>query len=496
MPAEQIEAERVRPLLIVISDSPDLPARIRSHDREVRRWSPGPVDDAGAGVRAFTGDPTDADTWAWTRDAHGVTAVIDLADSGRVRGALGALRTVRPDAAVLILSDQVRDLDHAGDGTLARGGDIRDVLRLDIDDELQRLEAERRTWCLRTFAGETDVVPIMVHADPDPDALSSALGVRMLLGRNAESMPIVTVDPMTRRENRRMADLLNIRVTRITMDELRRFDRVIVVDTQPRDVQEDGQPRVAVIDHHPPEHGTWQADFADIRPAYGATATMLTEYLRALDEKRISGRLATALLYGIRSDTKALSRGVSPADVEAYAFLQRLADLQLVRRFERPSYSAESARRFGRALADVECRDELCVSWLGQLEPDESHMLPDFADFCLGIENVTWVAAAALLEGSFVITLRHAGSSNGIGAGDVARALAGEGGNGGGHAEMARVRLEPEAATAVLGAEPGEGTPAALIELMRSVLGDLAGDASRPASRPARRASDPAAANP
>lgn len=490
MPGRQEEATG-RPTLVVVSESPQLTARIRSRRRTVRRWLPGRGEPGRDGD--FAGDLARVETWEWAREADVVTAVIDLEDPQQARAALVALRTVRPDAAVLLLSSELSDLDHAGDGTLARSGDIRDVLRLDIDDELQRLEAERRVWCLRQFAGGAGTIPILVHPDPDPDAVSSALAVRMLLGGDAERTPIVCVEPMTRRENRRMAELLNIRVTRVTEEELRRFDRVITVDTQPRGLQQDGVPRLAVIDHHPPDPDSYQAEFLDIRPNYGATATMMTEYLRALDEKRIGHKLATALLFGIKTDTDSLMRGVTPADVTAYAFLQEHADLNLVRRFERPSYAPELARCFGRALADMACTDGLCTAWLGELDDDEAHMLPDFADFCLGVENVTWVAVAAVLDSQYVITLRHAGSTPG--AGDVARAIARQAGSGGGHATMARVTMTIDEAEEALGLVRSQEVTAVLGELVRGVLDDLR-EASRPASRQARPASGPAAVSP
>jgi nanoRNase/pAp phosphatase (c-di-AMP/oligoRNAs hydrolase) len=485
-------AEQHRPLLIVLSDSAELPDRIRSRNRDVWRWSAEPPARQGQAVRVFGGEPTDPATWQWTQDAHGVTAIVDIGPSDRARRAIEALRSVRSDAAVLVLSDDMRDLDHFGDGTLARGGDLRDVLRLDIDDELQRLEAERRSFCLRQFAEGAAVVPILVHPDPDPDALSSALAVRMLLGGEAGRTPIVALDRMTHRENRRMADLLGIRVTRITLDEIRAFDRVITVDTQPRQLQHEGRPRVAVVDHHPLESDSYDADFLDVRPEYGATATMLTEYMRALGDTRVGVKLATALLYGIKTDTNSLTRGVSPADVAAYAFLQERADLQLVRRFEKPSYTPEAARCFGRALAGLQCDHELCVSWLGELGSDESHMLPEVADFCLGIENVTWVAIAAVLEDRFVITLRHSGTEPG--AGELARRLAARGGSGGGHTEMARVTMDLNEAEAVLERQGEEEVATALTRVVRSALDEL--DANRRASRPARPASDPAAASP
>jgi nanoRNase/pAp phosphatase (c-di-AMP/oligoRNAs hydrolase) len=482
-----------RPLLIVISDSSTLPAGLRSRHRAIRVWSAEGVDSNSADT--FGGDPAIGETYAWTREAPGVTALIDMDTPDRARSALSALRSVRPDAAVLLLSADMADVDGPGDGTLARAGELRDVLRIDLDDELQRLEAERRAHCLREFGAGDEVVPILIHDDPDPDAVSSAMAVVALLGGRPERTPIVTLDSITRPENRRMADLLHVRVTRVTLDELRRFDRVITVDTQPRDLQVDGRPRVAVIDHHPPEDN-YDAEFVDIREEYGATASMMTEYLRSVDEKRIRESLATALLYGIRTDTDSLTRGVTPADVAAYAFLQGRADLQLVRRIQRPSYNPDLVRTYGRTLADLEYDDELCAAWLGALDAEHSHVMADLADFCLAIENVTWVVAAALLEDELVLTLRHAG--RGAGAGAAARAIAARGGEGGGHATMARVVVPADRISTVLGIEAeGEAGSAdvvlAVARLVREAIDE--GDASRPASRPARQESVPAESN-
>jgi nanoRNase/pAp phosphatase (c-di-AMP/oligoRNAs hydrolase) len=274
-----------------------------------------------------------------------------------------------------------------------------------------------------------------------------------------------------------MAELLHIRVTRVTLDELRRFERVITVDTQPRDLQQEGRPRLAVIDHHPRET-SYSAEFSDVRDEYGATATMMTEYLRAASDRRMSGALATALLYGIRTDTDSLMRGVTPADVEAYAFLQAQADLQLVRRIERPSFAPDTAVAFGRALMEMDAEDELCAVYLGELSQDEAHVLADLADFCLNLENTTWVVAGAEIDGNLILTLRHTGHEPG--AGEIARAIARMGGEGGGHATMARVVLPREKAGELLSPAGGEGVGSAIRRLVRNVLDEVKGVASRP----------------
>jgi nanoRNase/pAp phosphatase (c-di-AMP/oligoRNAs hydrolase) len=468
-----------RPLLLLVCEPGSLAASVRSGDRDVRTWAP---DDAAASADSFGGDPTDPAAFEWTRAARGVTAIFDLQPAERARQALTALRRVRPDAAVLLLSGDVAELDQPRDGTLARHGRLRDVLRLDLDEELDRLEAERRAYCLREFARGDAVVPILIHPDPDPDAMSAALAVATLLGGKPDRTPIVTTEDMTRPENVRMAELLRLRVTRVTKAELRRFDRLITVDTQPRDLQLDGRPRLAVIDHHPPEQG-YTAEFADIRPWYGATATMLTEYLRAVDPDAVYPGLATALLYGIKTDTDSLIRAVSPADVAAYAFLQERADLRLVRRFERPSYALDSVRLFGRTLAGAECHGDLCVAWVGDLDEDDGHVLADLADFCLGIENVTWAAVAAVVDGELVVTLRHAGG--GPGAGGLARALANGGGSGGGHSSMGRAVLSEDRARAVL---HGDQPLGALQRMLRDAMTTADDAASRPESPRARPA--------
>lgn len=468
---------RERPLLIVVTESSVLHTDLRSSSREVWRWR------GNDSQNSFDGDPSVPATFEWVRTAPALTAVIDLVPAGRSRAALDALRAVRPDAAVMLLSSDMADADGQSDGTVARGGRLRDVLRVDVEEELERLEAERRSFCLREFAAGDDVVPILIHSDPDPDAVSSALAVVNLLGRSPQDTPIVTLDETTRPENRRMAELLHISVTQITRDELMRFERVITVDTQPVGLQTDGRPRFAVIDHHPVEAG-YTADVADIRPHYGATATMMTEYLRAVDDNLINTALATALLFGIRTDTDILMRGVSAADVAAYAWLQGRADAQLVRRFERPSYGRETARSFGNALANAEQDDELIVVYLGKLEDEEAHVLADLADFCLTIENITWVVAAAELDGRLVLTIRHTGA--GTGAGALARSIAGMGGDGGGHATMARAVLPLDAAGELLG---GDADAPAVLRLVRRVM-DQKDDGS--ASRRGLRQAHPA----
>jgi nanoRNase/pAp phosphatase (c-di-AMP/oligoRNAs hydrolase) len=228
-----------------------------------------------------------------------------------------------------------------------------------------------------------------------------------------------------------------MRVTVVTEDEIKKLDRMIAVDHQPmylKDVAE----KVAVIDHHPVDASvTWAV--SDMRPTYGATATIITEYIVADDERRADDKLSTGLLLGIKTDTDSLARGVGPADVKAYAFLTTRADMILLRKLERPSYAVDSARAYGEALSKMGIEGDVAVAFLGTIAEEDTHILVDVADFCISLEEITWSAAAAVVDQQIVLTLRHLGGKTG--AGDLAKKLVAEEGSGGGHATMARARL-------------------------------------------------------
>jgi nanoRNase/pAp phosphatase (c-di-AMP/oligoRNAs hydrolase) len=425
----------------LIDEADEIVANVRSGDRRVLRWSP-----TGEGEACFTGDLGSVETYRCADDSHAVTAVIDIEDGARAEAALRALRTVRPDAAVLVLSQAV---DHApGDGTLTRAGTLRDVLRLDLEEELRRLEAERRAYCLRRFIADEPVVPIMIHPDPDPDAISSALAVRVVLDGNGATMPIVSLGTIRRPENRGMADLLGLDVAQISREEVRDFRKLICVDMQPVDLIGPGN-AVAVIDHHPAEPG-YTAQFLDVRSDYGAAASMMTEYLRATGADLLDELLATALLHGIKTDTDSLARGVSPADVEAYAFLQEHADLDLLRRIERPELSIPAVHRIGCALSEVCAVDGVVHAHAGELPSDWAHLPAELADFCIGVENAAFAVVTALVDDKLVFTVRYSGKDE-EGAGALARGIAAAGGKGGGHATMARAALPRERAEELIG---------------------------------------------
>lgn len=286
---------------------------------------------------------------------------------------------------------------------------------------------------LRALVSETDRIAIVLQDDPDPDAMSSAIALRALLGRNKQTTPIFAFKPVTRPENRTMTHLLEIEVAPADTEGLRGYDKIAMVDVEPPYFG-DRLPRAdIVIDHHP-GYPSGNAPFEDVRVGYGATATIMTEYLVTAEE-RISERLATALVYGIRSDTLALSRRVTENDVHAFLHLYPLANYNLLRQIDRPELPVSFARILSRAMGRLQVRDGLIALHLGIVERDD--LIVQMADFCLQFEGVEWVAAAGKLGSNLVVSVRNHGGGRGN-AGEMVKRIFGDIGSAGGHRNMAK----------------------------------------------------------
>ena len=474
-----------QPALLIVSDRSFVWRDYAASNRRVQRWIGERSADKPEPERGnFTGDPTEPATYRGCTDERHLCAVFDIRDPERARAAINALRQVRPDAAVIVITAHGEvEPPHI---PLARHLEWTDALRVDLEQELAQLEVQRCVHMLREFARDVEYLPILVHPDPDPDALASALAVRALLRREPDNTPIVTLGEMTRPENRRMAELLGMRVTVVTEAELKNLGSLIAVDHQPTTFADVATECIAVIDHHPIEqHLNYR--YEDLRPTYGATASILTEYIRVDDEQRMDEPLATALLFGIKTDTDSLERGVSPADVHAYAYLLARADMPLLRKLERPSYKPESARAYGQALASLAIDGELAVAFLGALPEDDTHILVEVAEFCMALEEITWSVAAGKVGEQIVFAVRNLGG-NESGAGDLARVLAGEEGGGGGHATMARARVPLDGEWKQLANATIEDGTRELLERVPAKLQSL--HANPQSSPPARQARD------
>ena len=355
-------------------------------------------------------------------------------DLAFVRAALLAVRAAAPEAPILLLSDRVDDGELPSDRCLLRAG-LRSLIRDDIEVEFAQLDNLRRVVELRALMEPREKIGILLQPDPDPDGIACAYALRALLGRKRPTAPLISFGEVTRPENRAMVAALGIDVRTITPDEFVEFDALALLDVQPSVFGDDPPARLRsvdlVIDHHPERPG-YDAVIKDIRPSYGATSTILTEYVRA-SQIELGPRLATALVYGIKSDTQLLGRETSSHDIAAFAYLHACHSPALLRRIERPALPSAGLRALGRALAQSHVEDGIHLLVLGRVRED---VIPQVADMGLQAEGAEWAIAAGVVGSDLVFSVRNVGYVRA--AGDVVRAVVEGLGVGGGHRSMAK----------------------------------------------------------
>ena len=286
---------------------------------------------------------------------------------------------------------------------------------------------------IRSLFASGKKIHILLQHDPDPDAIGSALALRELLGRNRATTPIVTFGTITRPENLAMVRLLDIQIEQISYEDLHKDGaRLALVDVQPPYFEKPLGRVDLVVDHHP-KRIAFNARFADLRSNYGATSTIFTEYLRAAGMEP-SQRLATALVYGIKTDTLFLERGSNLADLSAFNFLYPIANKAMISRIERPALPREDLEAMGRALSRLQVENGVAVIHLGEINRED--VIPQLAEFCLQIEGVDWSVVSGLVKDRVVISVRNVGYVKS--AGEIMKKLYDDIGSAGGHRAMAK----------------------------------------------------------
>jgi nanoRNase/pAp phosphatase (c-di-AMP/oligoRNAs hydrolase) len=291
-------------------------------------------------------------------------------------------------------------------------------------EKLRRLQSQ--------FSGD-DQVLILINADPD--AIASAMALKRLLWRKVAGVTVANTNIITRPDNLAMIRLLGVSLVFIDDLDLGRFSRLALVDSQPNhNPAFSGLTFQVIIDHHP-DTGI-KAPFVDIRPRYGATATMMTEYLRAAKIKP-STKLATGLYYAIKTDTDDFRRQAALEDVRAFQYLFRHANIHMARKIEQSDLKVEFLKYFKRAFNQMRIRKGRVFVHLGPVANPDICVL--VADFFMRVASIGWSIVSGTCDQKLIVVFRNDGIRKN--AGNVAKKSFGAIGSAGGHKGMARAEL-------------------------------------------------------
>lgn len=312
---------------------------------------------------------------------------------------------------------------------------------------------------------------ITMQDTPDPDSLAGAVALRRLARSLANlQCSIACGGTVGRGENRALVKYLSLNLRGYDEIDYSKYDLVAMVDTQPgtgnNSLPEAVVPDI-VIDHHPIRRPTRAVTFTDIRSSYGATATILVEYLI---EAGITPDtpLATALLYGIRSDTQDLGREASRHDIEAIEFLYPFANKRMLGIIQRGKVPRVYYQMLADALRNARVQGPAVITELGDI--DNPDMIAEVADLLLRDDETTWTMCTGYWNGKMLISIRTSEENNV--AEKVIKHMVARKGTGGGHLTYAggqipltkgtkaeRQALEADIERKFLQAVGGNGSP-------------------------------------
>ncbi|MBF0451525.1 MAG: DHH family phosphoesterase [Candidatus Magnetomorum sp.] len=278
-----------------------------------------------------------------------------------------------------------------------------------------------------------DHVLILINADPD--AIASAMAVKRLLWRHVHTVTISNVNTIVRPDNLAMVRLLSSKLVAFEKLDTGSFNRFVLVDSQPNhhpiftrfnfDV---------IIDHHPDTNP--QGSFVDIHPQYGANSTIMTEYLKAAKIKP-AAKLATALFYGIKTDTGNFKRDALPEDVRAFRFLFPLVNIHIIQKLEFAEMRMDFLKYYQIALNTMALRGGKIYVYLGPVSSPD--VCVSIADFFTRIHSVTWSIIGGSYNNELTLIVRNDGMQKD--AGKVIQKAFGKYGSAGGHKSMARAQI-------------------------------------------------------
>ncbi len=247
---------------------------------------------------------------------------------------------------------------------------------------------------------------IITHDYPDPDAIATAMALQYLAERaHGIRSRIVYKGIIGRVENRAMVSLLRIPVHKIRPSDIRNYEHAALIDTQP-DFENNPYPRnrkvTLVIDQHPYVRPPL-ARLALIDTECGATSIILAQAL-LLSGLEIPKRVATALVYGILSDTLGLYRAHRADIIQTYLDILPLCDMRALIRIQNPPKSKKFFGTLRDGLQNARASRGLIVSHLGGV--DHPDLVSEIADFLLTYRGMDRSLCTGRYKGKLYVSLR------------------------------------------------------------------------------------------
>lgn len=212
----------------------------------------------------------------------------------------------------------------------------------------------------------------------DPDAIASAMALKRLFWRKVQKTIICRVNAIKRTDNLAMIRDLKITLSYITKVDTSDVTKWAMVDSQPHHHKSLGHNDFSIIiDHHSPDP-TLNVPFKDIREEYGAVSSIMTEYLKAANIIP-SEKLASALFYGIKTDTDNFTRTSTCADIKAFRYLYSHVNINIIKKIESSEINKKNLDAFRKAFEELQFIGDTAYIHMGVVK--DADVIVILADF-------------------------------------------------------------------------------------------------------------------
>lgn len=245
---------------------------------------------------------------------------------------------------------------------------------------------------------------IQTHNFPDHDAVATAYGLQYLLKEFGIKTEIIYDGEIQRDSLLWMIEKLDIDISPTNSIDLNENDAIIIVDgcKGNNNVSDLIGNEVAVIDHHLVQKPD-NVYYTDIRPKYGACATIIFGYYREL-KITIPSDVATALIIAIEIDTDFFKRSTTHADIEAYYLMFEFADINLSNSILRNSINVKDLNFFGFLIDNISIRKRIAICYFHN--GCAQNLMGILADFVLSLIEIEFVVIFANNPGKINISMR------------------------------------------------------------------------------------------
>lgn len=299
-------------------------------------------------------------------------------------------------------------------------------------------------------------VVIQCHDNPDPDALACAFAAGRYLSENGVSSEIVYSGfaPLSKANLLLMTDALKIDLRFVGKDEqlpdARPGSLLLTVDCQhgAGNVKALPADSVAIIDHHIMEVS--EPRLCDVRHYLGSCSTLMWLLLReeGFDFER-NLDVATALYYGLYTDTNAFSEIVHPLDMDMRDSLKY--DPGLIKRLRNSNLTISDLTIAGKTLLSYHL-DPKNRSAVFEADPCDPNILGFTGDLALQVDSIDACVVFCNVSGGAKISVRSCVRE--IMANELAQRLCESVGSGGGHREKAGGFISGDALSRLGAASP------------------------------------------